>query len=34
MKAAPVTKSFLTYGAIFSPEFATEFDITIQKQNR
>lgn len=34
MKAAPVTKSILTYGAIFSPEFATEFDITIQKQNR
>jgi hypothetical protein len=34
MKAAPVTKSFLTYGAIFSPEFATEFDITIQKENR
>ena len=34
MKAAPVTKSMLTYGAIFSPEFATEFDITIQKQNR
>jgi len=24
----------LTYGAIISPEFATEFDITIQKQNR
>jgi len=34
MKAAPVTKSILTYGAIFSPEFAKEFDITIQKQNR
>lgn len=34
MKAAPVTKSILTYGSIISPEFATEFDITIQKQNR
>jgi hypothetical protein len=34
MKAAPVTKSMLTYGSIFSADFATEFDITIQKQNR
>jgi hypothetical protein len=27
-------KSVLTYGAIFSPEFAKEFDITIQKESR
>lgn len=31
----PITKSFITYGAIFSDEFAKDFDITIQnKSNR
>ena len=33
-KMLPVTKSLLTYGAILNSEFAEEFDITIQKQNR
>ncbi len=33
-KMLPVTKSLLTYGAIFSEEFAKEFDITIQKDSR
>ena len=34
MKAAPVFKSALTYGAILSDDFAKEFDITIQKESR
>jgi hypothetical protein len=33
-KMLPVTKSLFTYGAIFSEEFAKEFDITIQKDSR
>jgi hypothetical protein len=33
-KMLPVTKSLLTYGAIFNSEFAKEFDITIQKESR
>lgn len=32
-KMLPVTKSLITYGAIFSSDFAKEFDITIQKEN-
>jgi hypothetical protein len=31
-KMLPVTKSLLTYGAIFNSDFAKEFDITIQKE--
>ena len=33
-KMLPITKSALTYGAIFDAEFAKEYDITIQKENR
>jgi len=33
-KAAPITKVALTYGAIFSSDFAKEFDITVQKEAR
>jgi hypothetical protein len=32
-KMLPVTKSLMTYGAIFNDDFAKEFDITIQKDN-
>jgi hypothetical protein len=32
-KMLPVTKSLMTYGAIFNDDFAKEFDITIQKNN-
>jgi len=32
-KMLPVTKSLITYGAIFNDDFAKEFDITIQKNN-
>jgi hypothetical protein len=34
MKMAPVTKSAVTYLAIFNEDFAKEFDVTIQKENR
>ena len=34
MKMAPVTKSLVTYLAIFNEDFAKEFDVTIQKENR
>jgi hypothetical protein len=33
-KMLPITKSLFTYGAIIDPEFAKEFDITIQKESR
>lgn len=33
-KMFPVTKSLITYGAIFDSEFAKEYDITIQKESR
>lgn len=33
-KMFPITKSLMTYGAIFSDEFAKEFDITIQKETK
>jgi hypothetical protein len=33
-KMLPVAKSLFTYGAIFSEDFAKEFDITIQKESR
>ena len=33
-KMLPVTKSALTYAAILDAEFAKEYDITIQKENR
>jgi hypothetical protein len=34
-KMLPITKSFITYAAIFSDEFAKEFDVTIEnKSNR
>lgn len=33
-KMFPLTKSLLTYGAIFDADFAKEFDITIQKESR
>lgn len=33
-KLFPVTKSVMTYGAIFSDDFAKEFDITVQKETR
>tara|TARA_R110000868_G_scaffold358487_1_gene620201 strand:- start:2754 stop:9545 length:6792 start_codon:yes stop_codon:yes gene_type:complete len=33
-KMLPVTKSLFTYGAIFSEDFAKEFDVTIQKESR
>jgi len=32
-KMLPITKSFITYGAIMSDEFAREYDVTIQKNN-
>jgi len=32
-KMLPVTKAMLTWGSIFSSDFAEEFDITIQKNN-
>lgn len=32
-KMLPITKSLLTYGAIFSTDFAKEFDITVPKGN-
>ena len=32
MKAAPVLKSALTYGAILSSDFAKEMDVTIQRE--
>lgn len=32
-KMLPVTRSFLTYMAIFSDEFAREFEVTIQKES-
>lgn len=34
MKMLPVAKSAVTYFAIFSEQFAKDFDVTIQKQNR
>ncbi len=34
MKMFPVTKSLVTYLAIFSDEFARDFDVTIQKETR
>lgn len=34
MKMLPVTKSAVTYLAITSEDFAKEFDVTIQKENR
>lgn len=33
-KMLPLTKSLMTYGAIFDSEFAKEYDITIQKESR
>jgi hypothetical protein len=33
-KALPITKSVIVYAAMFSEEFAKEFDITIQKESR
>jgi hypothetical protein len=33
-KMFPFTKSIFTYGGILDPEFAKEFDITIQKESR
>jgi len=33
-KMLPVTKSFLTYAAIISDDFAREYDIVIQKESR
>jgi hypothetical protein len=33
-KIFPITKSLVTYGAILDPEFAKEFDVTIQKESR
>jgi hypothetical protein len=33
-KMLPIAKSLFTYGAIFSEEFAEEFDITIQKESK
>jgi hypothetical protein len=33
-KMLPITKSALTYAAILDAEFAKEYDITIQKENR
>jgi hypothetical protein len=33
-KELPVTKSLITYISLFSSDFAKEYDITIQKQNR
>jgi hypothetical protein len=33
-KMFPLTKSLMTYGAIFDADFAKEFDITIQKESR
>lgn len=33
-KMFPFTKSLFTYGAILDPEFAKEFDVTIQKESR
>jgi hypothetical protein len=33
-KMFPITKSLMTYGAIFDSEFAKEYDITIQKESR
>jgi hypothetical protein len=32
MKMLPLTKSLVTYLAIFSEDFAKEFDVTIQKE--
>jgi hypothetical protein len=32
MKMLPVTKSLVTYLAIFDEEFAKEYDVTIQKE--
>ena len=34
MKMLPFTKSLVTYLAIFDSEFAKEYDVTIQKENR
>lgn len=34
MKMLPISKSILTYMAIFNTEFAKEFDITVQKETR
>jgi hypothetical protein len=34
MKMAPATKPLVTYLAIFSDEFAREFDVTIQKESK
>jgi hypothetical protein len=33
-KMFPITKSLITYGAIFDAEFAKEYDVTIQKESR
>ena len=33
-KMLPITKSLITYTALFSDEFAKEFDITVQKDNK
>lgn len=33
-KMFPLTKSLMTYGAIFDADFAKEFDVTIQKESR
>ena len=32
-KMFPLTKSLITYGAIFSSDFAKEYDVTIQNKN-
>lgn len=34
MKMLPITKSLVTYLAIFDSDFAKEYDVTIQKENR
>ena len=33
-KIFPITKSLITYAAVLDPEFAKEFDVTIQKESR
>jgi hypothetical protein len=34
MKMLPLTKSLVTYLAIFDSEFAKEYDVTIPKESR
>lgn len=34
MKMAPITKSMVTYMSLIDEDFAKEFDVTIQKENR